>query len=110
MSTPRICPSCNNYLFDDESPKCVCANNLVPEPAQVACSLHEVAGRRKWWRVEIMNNEGEWIGTGEKFKSLHEAHDEFDSWKGLRPAAVVEVVAKETTVMRHNGEHSNTAP
>jgi hypothetical protein len=43
MSTPRICPSCNNYLFDDEAPKCVCANNRAPEPARpsegaVTCS------------------------------------------------------------------------
>jgi hypothetical protein len=43
MSTPRICPSCNNYLFDDEAPKCVCANNCAPEPERssegaVTCS------------------------------------------------------------------------
>jgi hypothetical protein len=28
-ANPRICPRCNNYLFDDESPKCVCANNCA---------------------------------------------------------------------------------
>jgi hypothetical protein len=43
MSTPRICPRCNNYLFDDEAPKCVCRRNLAPEPARpsegsVTCS------------------------------------------------------------------------
>jgi len=34
MSTPRICPCCNNYMFDDEAPKCVCENNLVPKSAR----------------------------------------------------------------------------
>jgi len=94
MSTPRICPSCNNYLFDGEAPKCVCANNLVPEPAQGACSLHEVAGRRKWWRVEIMNCLGEWNDTGKLHKTLREAEKDHALWKGLCPAAVVEEIGR----------------
>jgi hypothetical protein len=44
MSTPRICPSCNNYLFDDEAPKCVCANNLVPAPAKAVFASTDWVG------------------------------------------------------------------
>jgi len=53
MSTPRICPSCNNYLFDDESPKCVCAKNLAPEPAAGSGRLMELLRELdQWWTFD----------------------------------------------------------